>query len=93
MAKRVTFKLYDHEIELVRQFSEATQTDIDKLAKQCLMFTIHKAYELAKQEQEALKNAETTDRKSESDSTEASSVGVNDTAALADSQASGDKKI
>lgn len=53
MAKRVSFKLYDHEIQLAEQFSLATQTDIDKLAKQCLMFTIQKAYELAKQEKDS----------------------------------------
>jgi hypothetical protein len=87
MAKRITFKLYDHEIELVRQFSEATQTDMDKLAKQCLMFTIHKAYELAKQEAD---NAEIANRKSESNNEASLSVEASDTTALADSEKNGD---
>lgn len=57
MAKRITFKLYDHEIQLAEQFALATNSDIHQLAKQCMMFTIQKAYELARQEsQEAEKD-------------------------------------
>ena len=89
MAKRVSFKLYDHEIQLAEQFSLATQTDLDRLAKQCLMFTIQKAYELAKAEQEA-HDAEAKNRISEGATEETAQSEASDSAALADQEKSGD---